>query len=218
MILRYYGHSLFTIALENGVTILTDPYGSFYNYPKQRLRADIVTISHHHRDHDGVSMVEGAPAILDREGVFSPAPGLVITAIPTKHDDQNGALRGDNMVFVFEAEGLRLVHMGDIGHTITERQRLKIGTPDVLMLPVGGNFTTDAAQAVQNLRLLRPRVAIPIHYRTKYDPEMPIQTEQPFFDLLHENPVPMRLCRLTKGDISERPPVLLFEITNGTDS
>jgi len=218
MILKYYGHSLFTITLENGLVLLTDPYGDFYNYPRVRLNANIVTISHHHFDHDSINMVVGNPTIIDTAGVHAPAAGLVITGVPSKHDDSNGAKRGDNLIFVFEAEGLRLAHMGDIGHVVTDRQRCAIGTPDVLMLPVGGVFTTDAAAAAENVRLLRPRVAVPMHYRTRYNAEMAIQTEKPFLDLMKAAPEPMPLCRLTKGDIGERPPVMMLDIASDTIS
>ena len=112
MILRYYGHSLFTLALECGVTLLTDPYGDFFDYPRQRLQADIVTISHHHHDHDAISMVAGNAVVLDQPGGFTPAPGLRVTGIPGWHDTQNGAQRGNNLMFVIETEGLRIVHMG----------------------------------------------------------------------------------------------------------
>jgi L-ascorbate metabolism protein UlaG (beta-lactamase superfamily) len=218
MILRYYGHSLFTLTLENGLVILTDPYGDFCNYPRARLGANVVTISHHHFDHDSVAMVVGNPTVIDGAGVHAPAAGLVITGVPSKHDERGGARRGDNLIFVIEAEGLKIVHMGDIGHTVDDRQRNAIGTPDVLMLPVGGTFTTDAAAAAENVRLLRPRVAIPMHYRTRYNTEMNIQTEKPFLELMKAAPTPIPLCRITKGDIGERPPVILMDIQAGTTS
>ncbi len=218
MILRYYGHSLFTITLENGLVILTDPYGDFYDYPRTRLSANVVTISHHHFDHDSIAMVVGNPTIIDEPGVHAPATGLIITGVPSKHDDRNGARRGDNLIFVIEAEGLKLVHMGDIGHVVGDRQRHAVGTPDVLMLPVGGTYTTDAAAAAENVRILRPRITIPMHYRTRYNAEMTIQTEKPFLDLMKADPAPMPLVRLTKGDIGERPPVILMEIQTGPTS
>ncbi|MDD3214263.1 MAG: MBL fold metallo-hydrolase [Eubacteriales bacterium] len=213
MILRYFGHSLFTIALESGTVILTDPYGVFYDYPRHQFNANIVTVSHQHHDHNAVDMMRGNPTVIDRVGVFSPEPGVIITGIASKHDAQNGAKRGDNIIFIIEAEEMKLVHMGDIGHVITDRQRHQIGTPDVLMLPVGGNFTTDAEAAAENVRLLKPHVAIPMHYQTQYNRDMPIQTEQPFLSLMRVQPEPMPLCRFTKGDLSQRPAVILMAVT-----
>lgn len=218
MILRYYGHSLFTLAFENGFTLLTDPYGDFYDYPKRTLKADIVTVSHYHHDHDALGMVEGKPQVFDKLGVYSPIADIILTGVASKHDAKDGAQRGDNLIFIIEAEDMKIVHMGDIGHMLTDRQRQYIGTPDVLLTPVGGLYTTDAKAAYDNVKLLRPRVVIPMHYRTRFSAEMPITTEKPFLELMHANPEPMPLLRLTKGDISERPPVILMDIITKTAS
>lgn len=213
MIIRYYGHSLFTFTMENGCVILTDPYGEFYSYPTRTLKADIVTVSHHHHDHDAVSMVEGNPVIIDQPGVHLPSDGVRIIGIPSKHDDANGAKRGDNLIFCLEAEGLRVVHLGDLGHVLTPEHCHAIGTPDILLTPVGGTYTTDAIAAQQNTQLLNPRVTIPMHYQTDYNRDMPIATVEPFLALMNETPLPMTLCRITHQDINERPSLLLMSIT-----
>ena len=213
MILRYYGHSLFTIQLESGYTILTDPYGAFYEYPRRTLHADLVTVSHHHRDHDSLAMVAGVQTVLDKAGRFDPAPGVAAAAIPSWHDDMQGQKRGPNLIFVLEAEGLRIAHLGDLGHVLDAAQVKAIGTVDVLLTPVGGTYTVDAHAAAQNVALLRPRVTIPMHYQTRYSLDMPITDERPFLALMDADPEPMPLCRLTSSDISERPPVLLMQVT-----
>lgn len=213
MIVRYYGHSLFTFTLESGAVLLTDPYGVFYDYPARTLQADVVTVSHHHHDHDALGMVTGSPAVIDREGAHKPAPGVEITGTQTWHDGEGGARRGGNLVFAIEAEGLRIAHLGDLGHVLTERQRAAIGPVDVALVPVGGLYTTDAATAVQNVRLLAPRVTIPMHYRTPYSSAMPIETEAPFLALMGAHCEPLPLLRLSAGDLGERPAVLLMAVT-----
>ena len=214
MILRYYGHSLFTMSLHNGMTLLTDPYGEFHEYPRQTLPADIVTVSHHHHDHDAVGMVTGQPTVLDQPGTYSPARDVLITGIPCKHDAQNGAQFGNNILFVIETEGLKIVHLGDLGHVLSDQQRLAIGKPDILLTPVGGHFTTDATMALANIRLLRPRVAIPMHYRNQYNESAMIQTEQPFLASMNSAMAePMPLCRFTAGDMEQRPPVIVMAVT-----
>ena len=214
MIIRYYGHSLFTLTLESGLTILTDPYGAFYDYPRLTLAADFVTISHHLHDHDALSMVRGSPKVFDRVGRYVPCTGVSITGVATMHDEAGGAERGANTVFVLEVEGLRVVHLGDLGHLLTEAQRQAIRTPDILLTPVGGTYTTDAKTAAKNRELLQARVTIPMHYRTAYNRDMPITTETPFLQCMNAAPVAMPLCRITAGDIGERPPVLLLSVTD----
>lgn len=213
MILRYYGHSLFTLALSGGLTLATDPYGALYDYPPQTIQADVVTVSHHHHDHDAVSMIAGRPIIIDREGVATPAPNVKMTGIPSKHDAVGGASRGNNLMFVLETEGLRIAHLGDLGHLPTPEQARALGTPDVLLIPVGGTYTLDAAEAVKTVRLLKPRIAIPMHYRTRFSQAMPIETEEPFLRLMGQASEPMPLCRLTREDLSERPCVLRLSVT-----
>lgn len=213
MILRYYGHSQFALELESGATVVMDPYGSFYEYPQRRRSAQVVTVSHHHHDHDAVDWILGRPIVIDRPGRHVPLPGLTVTGIATWHDAQGGAQRGGNLVFCLEAEELSIVHLGDLGHTLTERQCREIGTPDVLLTPVGGNYTTDAEAALENVRLLNPHITIPMHYKTQYSMDMPIQPVEPFLALLHGDPQPMRLIRLTRGDLSEQPALIRMDIT-----
>ncbi|MEA4927214.1 MAG: MBL fold metallo-hydrolase [Candidatus Limiplasma sp.] len=213
MILRYYGHSQFALELESGAVVVTDPYGSFYAYPEWKLSAQVVTVSHHHHDHDAVDWITGNPTVIDRLGRHVPLPELTVTGIASWHDAQGGAKRGGNVVFRIEAENLSIVHLGDLGHTLTERQCREIGAPDVLLTPVGGKYTTDAETALENVRLLNPRITIPMHYQTQYSTEMPIQPVEPFLALLHSDPQPMRLCRLTRGDLSEQPTVIRMDIT-----
>ena len=218
MVLRYYGHSMFLLSLENGYQILTDPYGDFYQYPKHTLHADLITVSHHHRDHDAVNTVPGEKTVLDRAGTFHPAPGVAVRGISCWHDEARGAKRGPNLIFLMEAEGLRVAHLGDLGHVLDAAQVKAVAMPDVLLIPVGGTYTTDAQAAARNVALLRPRVTIPMHYQTRFSAEMPITDEKPFLALMGAQPEPIRLLRLTKGDLSERPPVMLMRVTAPEES
>ena len=211
MIIRYYGHALFSLSLESGADIVMDPYGELYHYPKRALRADVCTVSHHHFDHDGVSMLTGSPVLIDTAGVHRPLPGVVITGIPTFHDGEGGRKRGPNLIFVIEAEGLRVAHLGDLGHALSQEQRRALGQPDILMVPVGGFFTIDAAEALELIHAVDPRVAIPMHYKTKASGEdLPIAPVADFLALAKVSPEPMRLCRVTAEDIGERPRILLM--------
>lgn len=212
MLVTYQGHSCFRLLLETGVSLVTDPYGDFYQYPKRCLKADLCTVSHHHHDHDGMSIIDGKPLIIDTPGVHLPAAGVRIVGIPTKHDHHNGQKRGDNTVFVLETEGLRIAHAGDLGHVPTQEQQKQIGRLDVLLLPIGGFYTIGVEEALQTIALLKPKVTIPMHYRTRLNPEMPIEPLDPFLEAAHVHPEPMALLRLSAGDMSEREPIIVMKM------
>lgn len=75
MILKYYGHSFFTLTLESGLVIAFDPYGDFYAYPKRQVRADVCLISHHHHDHDGLfCLLRVRRSSISRAGTSCPEP------------------------------------------------------------------------------------------------------------------------------------------------
>jgi L-ascorbate metabolism protein UlaG (beta-lactamase superfamily) len=167
---RWLGHSAFLLSARDGTRIVTDPYvpGSFsgqLRYGPIREKAHAVTISHHHRDHDGVQKLPGDPVVFDRAGSYKEG-SISISGFDTFHDESKGAERGHNVVFVFEADGLRVCHCGDLGHVLNAQQVAAIGRVDVLLLPVGGTFTVDAAAAHQVADQLAARVVIPMHYKT----------------------------------------------------
>ena len=170
MKLRWLGHSAFLLTAADGTSVITDPYlpGSFsgqLKYGPIRETAHAVTVSHHHQDHDGVSGLPGQPVAFDRAGAFK-AGSITITGFDAYHDENSGAEHGHNVVFVFEADGLRVCHCGDLGHVLTAEQVAAIGKVDVLLLPVGGTFTVDATAAREVAEQLAARVTVPMHYKT----------------------------------------------------
>jgi L-ascorbate metabolism protein UlaG (beta-lactamase superfamily) len=170
MRIKWLGHSAFLLTAADGTSVITDPYvpGSFsgqVRYGPIREVAAAVTVSHHHQDHDGVSHLQGKPKVLDGVGTFKTG-SVTITGFETFHDDSEGAQRGRNIGFVFEADGLRVCHCGDLGHVLTAQQVAGIGKVDVLLVPVGGTFTVDAAKAHEVAAQLAARVIIPMHYKT----------------------------------------------------
>lgn len=215
MILEYLGHSSFKLTLADGAVLVMDPYGSFYQYPLRRLKADICTVSHHHGDHDAVSSLEGNPLVLDTAGVHLPKDGITVQGIPTFHDEVQGKKRGSNLIFLIEAEGLRLAHLGDLGHRLAPEQMAPLQNLDLLLLPVGGYYTIDASTAAAVMQDLAPKVTIPMHYKTKADPDMPIAPVSDFLALVGVSPEPMALLRVTAQDISQRPAVLLMTTPEG---
>lgn len=179
MKITYLGHA--TFLLESGsTTILIDPYDEKVGYPMPKVTPTVVLISHEHGDHNHLAMAGGRPRVIrglaDGKGrsITEKADGITITTVPTYHDGSKGQERGHNTVFIVEAEGLRVVHLGDLGHPLDDASAKAIGHPDVLMLPVGGHYTIDAAQAHDVVSRLHPGVAIPMHYKTEVNAGSPI--------------------------------------------
>lgn len=165
MKLQYLGHASFRIISEMGTTVVCDPYKSdWVGFDMARVRCDVVTMSHHHGDHDCMDSILGSPAELDVE-ISCAADDIAIESISTFHDDVKGAKRGNNLVFCFLVDGIKVVHMGDIG-CLDDNVVQRIAGCDVLLLPTGGTFTVDAIGAKWYVDQVRPRIVVPMHYRT----------------------------------------------------
>jgi len=167
MKIRWLGHSCFELTLNNGKVFVTDPYDESVGYPPLRVRADAVLSSHDHFDHNHFAAVAGDPQIINQPGEYE-ACGAKITAVPTWHDDAAGAKRGSNLITVIEADGLRVAHLGDLGHLPeTDEQRAALAGLDAMLIPIGGYFTIDTPQAVQIIEAFKPRCAIAMHFRNR---------------------------------------------------
>lgn len=164
MIIEYYGHSCFRILSKNGTSLVTDPYtGVGYELPSG-LQAEIVTVSHHHFDHDNVAAIKGVRTVVEGVKTFEYFD-ITLRGIDSYHDECGGNKRGKNTVFVITVDGLNVCHLGDIGEEITPSLADKIGKVDVLLLPVGGTYTIDANQALAYVDKIQPKIAIPMHFR-----------------------------------------------------
>ena len=157
--ITWHGHSCFTISC-NGYDVVLDPYapGSVPGLPELSLTADMVLCSHEHSDHGDTQAVQ-----IRENGTENP---FQITKIDTFHDDASGSMRGPNRIHILEAGGLKAVHLGDLGCGLTAMQADLLKKPDVLLIPVGGYYTIDAAQAAEIVERLSPRVTVPMHYRS----------------------------------------------------
>ena len=213
MLITYHGHSEFYLESAGGFRLLTDPYDDHVGYKMGSYAADAVTVSHGHGDHNYTAKALGAPAIIDSAGVWQPSPDVKVTAIPSFHDDQQGAQRGQNLIMKIEMEGVTLAHLGDQGCDLTPEQIRQLGDIDVLMVPVGGFFTIDAGKALDACLAIRPHVIIPMHYKTDVNASWPITDEKPFLQLLGcEKLAPMPVLRITAGDMSQQPAVALMQV------
>ncbi len=160
----WLGHSSFRIRAREA-TVITDPCPPSTGYTIGKPTADIVTLSHAHDDHTYLKAVAGKPIVLDGPGEYE-ISGAFLTTISTYHDGEKGAERGRNLAFVIEMEGIKICHLGDLGHTPTADQAEGMTGADVLMIPVGGDSTIDGARASEIVPMLDARIVIPMHYKT----------------------------------------------------
>jgi len=167
MKIKWLGHASFLITSDAGVRVITDPYsrGGGIEYGQIQETADIVTVSHQHQDHNNVAAVKGNPTLVDAPGAKS-VRGIEFLGVPSYHDGRKGAQRGNNIIFCFAVDGVRVCHLGDLGHELDAAKLKEIGAVDVLLIPVGGFYTIDARQAAGVCEALKPRVVIPMHVKT----------------------------------------------------
>ncbi|MCK4791591.1 MAG: MBL fold metallo-hydrolase [Desulfobacteraceae bacterium] len=165
MKIRFLGHSCFLIVSDTGIRIITDPYhtGEEFTLTEIKESADIVTVSHEHPDHNNTGAVQGNPLVLTKQANVN---GMEFTAVQSYHDEAGGKERGGNLIFTFEVDGIKICHLGDLGHQLDDSQLATIGKVDILIVPVGGGFTIDGAGATEVCNQINPKVIIPMHYKT----------------------------------------------------
>ena len=170
MKIQWWGHSAFVLTAQNDKIVLTDPYESgcynnTFNYAPITVSADIVTASHSHPDHF-TRKLNGNPKVITKKGNYETG-GIKVKGVAAFHDANQGRDRGANIIFVYEIDGIRIVHLGDIGHTLSQKELDEIGLVDILLVPVGGHFTIDADQASDVAGSLKPKITMPMHYKTE---------------------------------------------------
>ncbi len=175
MTINWFGQSFFKITTKNSkgedVVIAIDPFNKDYGLKvPTKFGADIVLISHDHKDHNNVDLIKGTnlspkPFVISGPGEYE-IKEVMIYGIPGFHDDKQGEERGEITMFLIEIEGIWLAHLSDLGQKTLENGQLeKLQQVDVLMIPVGGTFTIDAKEASKIISQIEPRVIIPMHYK-----------------------------------------------------
>jgi L-ascorbate metabolism protein UlaG (beta-lactamase superfamily) len=161
----WYGQACFKIKGKQ-TSILIDPYDPQVvglKLPKDTA-ADIAIRTHDHPDHNNLSVVTGNPIQITGPGEYD-IKGVAVTGVGVYHDKQKGEERGKNTAYVMHIDGLNIVHLGDLGHELTQEQIEDIGACDILMVPVGGVYTIDASDAAEVVAQLEPRITLPMHYK-----------------------------------------------------
>lgn len=168
MNIQYYGHSCFKITTkpagrgQEDVNLFIDPFDKSIGLRPPQGQADLVLVTHQHANHNNVSALKGEPAVVDLPGEFS-VKGVNIVGLATQH----GATKNPviNTVYVMESEDLKICHLGDLGADLSEKQLEEIDGVDVLMIPIGGNYTIDYKKAVEIVKKIEPAIIMPMHYK-----------------------------------------------------
>jgi L-ascorbate metabolism protein UlaG (beta-lactamase superfamily) len=162
--ITWLGHSCFRIK-SNQAVIITDPFPPDIGYTLGKQTADIVTVSHPHPSHSYDNGISGEYRLVKGPGEYE-ISGVLILGISTYHDSIKGQSRGKNTVYLMEVDGVAICHLGDIGHVPGDEMVEEMGNVDMLLVPVGGVSTINAAMAAEVIRKLEPKIVIPMHYKT----------------------------------------------------
>lgn len=188
-----------------------DPIQLDLKLPK--LEADVLLLSHDHFDHNYKKGVSGYELVIDGPGEYE-VNGVCVQGIETFHDDKQGAQRGKNTIYLIEVDGFNVLHLGDLGHELSKETLERISEVDVLLIPVGGNFTIDAKTASKVISSLEPGIVIPMHYKLDGKPNLPIDTLDKFLDemgIKGEVKKEDKLKLTSKAELSEETSVIVLQ-------
>jgi L-ascorbate metabolism protein UlaG (beta-lactamase superfamily) len=212
MDIYWYGQAMFKLKGKNA-TVLIDPFDPAaigLKLPKPSdLEADIVLKTHDHPDHNNLAAIPGDPVKIEGPGEYE-AKGVSVIGTSVFHDNQEGAERGKNTVYTIVIDGLNIVHLGDLGHTLSESQVEEIGSADILLIPVGSVYTIDAKAATEVVSELEPRIIIPMHYLIP-GLTVPLEGVDNFLkEMGAENPEALNKLSITKDKLPEEPQVVVL--------
>lgn len=166
MEITWYGHSCFRLTERGLATVVTDPFDNkITGYDQLKLRADIVTVSHDAPGHNNAQVVKGKSHVITGPGEFE-IGGVFITGVQTNHTSKKQPDEARNTLYMFDYEGINIVHLGDIGRVPSQTEVEALGSVHIALVPVGGGTSLNAAKAVEVISLLEPGIVIPMHYGT----------------------------------------------------
>jgi len=208
MKIKYFGHSCFSLAYENGTVLVTDPFDESVTFAPCDIACTGALVSHDHFDHNHIASLKGNFETLKEAGTYE-IGGAKITAVPSFHDKEGGALRGRNLIFRVECEGVSLAHLGDLGHLPDETQLAALKDLDILMLPIGGTYTIDTPEAEALIAMAKPRHTIAMHFKTEAWPGINVSTNEAFAKDMKAAFMP-REIEFTRENLDQLPEVMIL--------
>lgn len=167
MQIQWLGQSCFKIQTktkEQEVTVVTDPFADSIGLKMPKFQADMVTISHDHDDHNNIEAIRGEPFVVTNPGEYE-TKGVFVYGLPAWHDEENGKKRGAVTMYKINSEDINILHLSDLGHSLSDEQIEKIGEVDILLIPVGGEVTLSNQKITEMISEIEPRIVIPMHYQ-----------------------------------------------------
>lgn len=203
MIITWIGQSCFKIQDKlgpEGVTLVTDPYDKATGLKVPNFEADIITISRDHTDHNNSSALRGEPFVIKIPGEYD-VKGVMVQGIPSAHKDDSSADK-ENVIYRIEMDNLTIVHLGALGHVLSDEQLESLEGVDILLIPVGGGSGLDAKQAVEVVSQLEPRIVVPMHYKINGLKE-PLDEVEKFIKELGVSPLSEEKLKISQKDLPQ---------------
>ena len=215
MLISWLGHSCFKIQDKtgtDGLTIITDPFNKDIGLKVPNCEADIITVSHDHKDHNNTDALRGTPYIINLAGEYD-VKGILIRGVESFHDEKKGKERGGNVMYRMEVDGISISHLGDLGHVLDDKQlEVLVGT-DILLIPVGGKFTLAAKKAVEVISQVEPRIVIPMHYNDGNVSITELDSIEKFVKEMGIKPIEEERLKISKKDLPQED-MLLYILKN----
>lgn len=211
MEIKYLGHSSFRIKGKTGAVVI-DPYDSAMlgvKFPKD-ISANAVLVTHDHKDHNKVDQVGESPVVISGPGEYE-VSGIKIFGYPTFHDKKQGAERGKNTIYVIKVDDIHILHVGDLGHKLTDEQLEEVGDIDILLTPVGGHYTIDAKEAVELVSQVEPKIVIPMHFKTKESKVSELQGVDVFIKEIGKSAQTLPKLSITSDKLPSETTVFILE-------
>lgn len=210
MDINWYGQSCFRIKGKNASIVIDpfDPEITGLKLPKD-MEAQVLLSTHSHRNHNNISAVSGNPLIISGPGEYE-ISGVSVVGVGSYHDDSEGTERGKNTIYRILIDGINVVHLGDLGHVLSEEQLAQIDATDILLIPVGGKYTIDSEAAAKVVAQMESRIVIPMHYQIP-GLKSELESADPFLkEMGAENVVPVLKLSITKDKLPEETQVVVL--------
>ncbi len=213
MIITWLGQACFKIQSKDKILII-DPYDEKIGFSLPKIDADIVLMTHSHYDHSNSAAFPSAKVVIQEHGEYA-LGDVTVKGIQTFHDDVGGQKRGLNTMYKIESEGITLLHMGDFGELEVRQETLtEIGIVDILMIPVGGTYTIDGAQAATCAKQIGAKIVIPMHYFIQ-GLKISLSNAEQFLQTMGvSNSAPQHFLKITKESLTgmDKSIILLSQV------